>query len=312
MSRLAAIQRALPEDWPDWAARIVSDEAPVLAAELAKPWADAGVAVEASLRSIEKQLARSLKKGDVEAEEQWWDRLDAWLDGLNGSIGREALHAMTSWDEARYLRNPRVTVEPVERRRITANGEDYRGEHRAPGRGDAPLWNLTGNGVYPDDVYSPMGPQYYGIGDGSDAKAWAVVVAAYGKPTRAIKIYRAVPKMAPASEQIADLEAQKRYILKHGKIPKGVTTYQTPSAYYEMIHRSLDSLRKQAEQEGKLPEEPLQINPGDWVTIDRKYAVDHGEHSLGGKGRYVVLSKTVPASTLFTDGNSILEWGYNP
>lgn len=105
MARLAAIQRALPEDWPDWAARIVSDEAPILAAELAKPWADADVVVEASLRSIEKQLARSLKQGDVAAEEQWWDRLDAWLDGLDGSIGQEALHAMTSWDEARYLRN---------------------------------------------------------------------------------------------------------------------------------------------------------------------------------------------------------------
>lgn len=462
MARLAAIQRSLPEDWPEWAARIVSDEAPLFAAELAKPWSDEDVVVEAALRSIEKQLARELKKGDVAAEEQWWDRLDAWLDGLDGSIGQEALHAMTSWDEARYAKNPRVyhgspyefgtsefrrsehglygpgvyftdnkedaewyatkfeelghiytcdvelenplewhryqqptdvaysswaqttaypyelseeirrifnnpkdraaklmglgfdgvvvhfhrggsksypnlevvsspeaatetyyivldpedvsgcTVEPVERRRMTANGEDYRGEHRAPGKEAAPLWDLTANGVYPDDVYGPRGPQYYGIGDNSDSRAWGIVSASRGKPKKAIKIYRSVPRAAAASERIADLEAQKRHILKHGTIPKGVTTYQTPSAYYEMIHRSLDSLREQAEREGHASEAPIQINPGDWVTIDRKYAVDHGEASLGGKGNYVVLSKTVPASALFTDGNSILEWGYDP
>ena len=54
----------------------------------------------------------------------------------------------------------------------------------------------------------------------------------------------------------------------------------------------------------------IQINSGDWVTINKDYAVEHGESSLLGK--YRILTKTVPAKTLFTNGDSIHEWGYNP
>ena len=50
------------------------------------------------------------------------------------------------------------------------------------------------------------------------------------------------------------------------------------------------------------------INSGDWVTIYRPYAKEHGLSSL--RGKYKILSMTVPAKNLFTDGNSIYEWGY--
>ena len=53
-----------------------------------------------------------------------------------------------------------------------------------------------------------------------------------------------------------------------------------------------------------------QINPGDWVTINRQYAKAHGESNL--RGNYRIISKKVWARDLFTDGNSIHEWGYNP
>ena len=52
------------------------------------------------------------------------------------------------------------------------------------------------------------------------------------------------------------------------------------------------------------------INVGDWVTISRGYAKDHGESALGGS--YSVISQAVNARDLFTDGNSFLEWGYDP
>ena len=55
-----------------------------------------------------------------------------------------------------------------------------------------------------------------------------------------------------------------------------------------------------------------QINPGDWVTPSRKYAEDHGKGNLGEGQGYTVLEKEIPASQLFTDGNSLLEWGYDP
>jgi hypothetical protein len=52
------------------------------------------------------------------------------------------------------------------------------------------------------------------------------------------------------------------------------------------------------------------INPGDWVTINKRYAIQHGESNLYGD--YNILTKTVPAKYLYTDGNSIHEWGYDP
>ncbi len=50
------------------------------------------------------------------------------------------------------------------------------------------------------------------------------------------------------------------------------------------------------------------INPGDWVTASKEYAAQHGK----GLGKYKLLSKIVPAKTLFTNGDSIHEWGYDP
>ncbi len=52
------------------------------------------------------------------------------------------------------------------------------------------------------------------------------------------------------------------------------------------------------------------INSGDWVTINRRYAIQHGESNLNGQ--YTIITKTVPAKHLYTDGNSIHEWGYDP
>jgi hypothetical protein len=52
------------------------------------------------------------------------------------------------------------------------------------------------------------------------------------------------------------------------------------------------------------------IMPGDWVTTVRKYAKDHGEANINGD--YKIVKKTVYARDIFTDGNSIAEWGYSP
>jgi len=53
-----------------------------------------------------------------------------------------------------------------------------------------------------------------------------------------------------------------------------------------------------------------EINAGDWVTINPQYAKMHGVHALNGK--YKVIKKTVYARDIYTDGNSIHEWGYDP
>jgi hypothetical protein len=53
-----------------------------------------------------------------------------------------------------------------------------------------------------------------------------------------------------------------------------------------------------------------EINPGDWITTIKSYAVQHGEGALGGD--YKILEKTVPAGDLYTNGDSIFEFGYDP
>lgn len=51
------------------------------------------------------------------------------------------------------------------------------------------------------------------------------------------------------------------------------------------------------------------INPGDWVTINKAYAEMHGE---GFENGYRVLEIKAKASEIYTNGDSIQEWGYWP
>jgi hypothetical protein len=53
----------------------------------------------------------------------------------------------------------------------------------------------------------------------------------------------------------------------------------------------------------------LVINPGDWVTINRMYAIYHGLRFEGG---YKLIELDVPVGHLYTEGNSIHEFGYDP
>jgi hypothetical protein len=55
---------------------------------------------------------------------------------------------------------------------------------------------------------------------------------------------------------------------------------------------------------------PDTINAGDWVTINPSYARTHGEGPL--QGDYKVISRKARAKDLFTDANSIHEFGFDP
>lgn len=52
------------------------------------------------------------------------------------------------------------------------------------------------------------------------------------------------------------------------------------------------------------------INSGDWVTIDRAYAVQHGRENLNNN--FKIIQKLVYARDVFTSGDSLSEWGYDP
>ena len=75
------------------------------------------------------------------------------------------------------------------------------------------------------------------------------------------------------------------------------------------IHRAVP---KSVHKEALKTDSPLRhmIRKGDWVTPSKEYAREHGQDHL--KGDFHIASKRVPAKHLYTDGNSIHEWGYHP
>ena len=183
--------------------------------------------------------------------------------------------------------------------------EEYRGSHGAPGPEDAPLYDLTANGIYPEDIYSANGPKYYGSYMPGDAAVFSMIHTYHNKPNAPVKIYRAVPAEPTPEKQIANLQKQMSSFLKNGRMPND-SKFTNPHKWYDWAHDEVDRL-------SELPATDTQkatINPGDWVSIDRQYAVEHGQSALNGK--YKIISKTVPAKQVFTNGDSIREWGWNP
>jgi hypothetical protein len=170
----------------------------------------------------------------------------------------------------------------------------------------APLHDVTGSGdYYPDDVYSSKAAQYYGTGnDAMDHQTFSLVQQMRGKPNATVTIYRAVPHKATKEEQIFQLESDMKKYIARGVVPKGAK--QTGSAWYDGAWNDLQALKNAPDT---VPEN-VQINPGDWVTINRAYAKDHGESSL--RGGYKIISKKVRAKDIFTNGDSIHEWGFDP
>lgn len=129
---------------------------------------------------------------------------------------------------------------------------DYRMDHSAPNGSDEISQSIDNlKGLYPDDLYSNKGYQYYGSGyDSMDRKAWEVIKRVKGNPDAKVTIYRAYPKGTGGT-----------------------------------------------------------ITNGDWVTIVRDYAVEHGEANLDGD--YQIVSKDVKAKEIFTNADSLLEQGYD-
>jgi hypothetical protein len=196
---------------------------------------------------------------------------------------------------------PSLSMDPL------SKYKDYVGEHSAPlGDSGAPLHDLAANenAIYPSDVYSSKANQYYGSGEPEDAQLFAMAQRLKDKPNEKVSIYRAVPKMQSNSEKIAGLEKDLANYMKRGRMPKNAD-FDNKSDWYEWASNERDRL-------ASLPEEtiePLSINHGDWVALDKKYAKEHGESALGGN--YKIISKKVPARQLFTNGDSIREWGWD-
>jgi hypothetical protein len=96
--------------------------------------------------------------------------------------------------------------------------------------------------------------------------------------------------------------------------PNGRSWYGTGSDLdweaYDVIRGAHGRRDKQLTIYRAVPKGLKGINRGDWVTTVRGYAKEHGESALNGE--YDILKKKVTARDIFTDGNSWMEWGYDP
>lgn len=202
--------------------------------------------------------------------------------------------------------------------KYSTNVEEYVGYHSAPTKDEenAPLYDLSL--IYPDDVYSSKGSIYYGDGIDSDRESWCVICSVRNKPSAKVKIYRAVPDFnKEIKDKIKDLSYIINYHHQFKFFPvKNKIVHELENKYdieeYGYDKRSeliLKDIDKQIDKlSNSLTKKPT-INKGDWVTLSRSYAKEHGKSNLNNK--YVIISKTVRADQLFTDGNSLNEFGYD-
>ena len=277
-----------------------------------------------------------IKYSDMENPQHLFDKYGmAWVrtvkfdEPVQVSLGLDGNHTKEDWYledghhrvfAARKLKLPTITAEverinlkavekllgfPLAKKRRIKEDEDYRGEHTAPYNNgyDRPLHDLTG--IYPDDIYSSNATRLYSSGEPYDSASISTMQGARGRPNQSIKIYRAVPHEMSNDELIKKYEKEKAQMLKTGRLPTGVAGY-TKSQYYDFVS---DELQRLAD-EPVTAATKIGINSGDWVSISKQYAIDHGRSNLGNK--FKVITKTVKAKDLYTDGNSIHEWGYSP
>lgn len=197
--------------------------------------------------------------------------------------------------------------------------DDYRGLHQAPSNDgfSASLYDVTK--IYPEDIYSYNAIRYYGHGIPSDSEAIYIIQSSRNKPNKPIKIYRAVPdfnkdtitKIKALNYIIGYFDNNRYFPMKNNIVWQLQDKYPIEQfSYNEQQKMIYNDIQRQLEQLSLQLQKPIAINPGDWITITKSYAKEYGESTL--MGDYKIISKTVTAKELFTDGNSIHEWGYNP
>lgn len=282
----ATIPEPIPEATPEAAVEVPTPEATAPIAEAATPF-DKQQAAELGLSQDEFKKINTYKgvspfKTDGEAEAAYKEHMDAQaktvaelkkissLPDLDSTVtigGKD--YTKQAYIKSQILHsNGLINTEQAEQnfqalkpkgkstetpRYSVENTPEYKSSHRPPNiENGAPLHDVTKGGeIYPADIYSPKGLQYYGTGqDRADRESLSVIKNTKNKPDALVTMYRAVPK------------------------DSSINT----------------------------------INNGDWVTLSKTYAKEHGESALDDD--YKIISKKVKANQLFTNGDSINEFGY--
>lgn len=201
---------------------------------------------------------------------------------------------------------------------ISNNPSDYAGNNAAPGKEDNdPMFDV--NNMFPD-MYNDKAYDYYGREYEIDNRyVINQIKTAYKRPNKWIRIYRAVPYVnKDVDKKINDLRKLLNYKYQYNFFPMGhkligqlednVWNENPTFTYDEMQKGVINELIKMIGELKTQRDKPFKINNGDWVTTSKEYAKMHGESNLNNN--YKILTKVVKASQLYTDGNSIFEWGY--
>ncbi len=109
--------------------------------------------------------------------------------------------------------------------------------------------------------------------------------------------------------------------MSRGGGPRGFM-YDTPEGWQSLAAiKRIERLIAEGKNRKKLTAKVYRAVPNDvktdelihhdWVTLSKKYAVNHGE-SRFGEGEYKIIEQDVPIRYLWWDGNDINEWGYDP
>ena len=194
--------------------------------------------------------------------------------------------------------------------------EDYRGEHEAPDNTNGfPITDLSE--CYGDEVYSYDCEKLFGTREGFDNESCSIIRSVKGQPNAKIKVYRAVPDLNyDNTSKIKELNKILSYYYKFKFFPMNNEIIDNLESKYSHIRNYEESnkaiiadINNQIDELGKQKRPNLTIEDGDWVTISKAYAKSHGKSNLDGK--YKVISKVVKASELYSECNSIHEWGYS-
>lgn len=118
-----------------------------------------------------------------------------------------------------------------------------------------------------------------------------------------VTVYRAIP--ADPETLIGRYSDHKRQILRRGNIPKGVVTDLNSSKYYEFCNAEIERLEA-------LPpvDKTLKLKVGDYIAVERSYAVEHGESNI--KGPFEIVTKSVPKKDIVWGETDFAEWAFSP
>lgn len=189
--------------------------------------------------------------------------------------------------------------------------EEYKDPHTSPSKeSGSPMFDLSA--IYPDDLYTSDAARLYGDGRADDQSSIYIIQRAKGRPKLQVKIYRAIPNRNKEIEKkIKDRSSLIGYVSQFGFAP--LKNPKASEIFRKLGYNAEDFIKKMSSEiqalEGK-KEARIKLNVGDWVSTSKQYAIDHGKSNL--QRNYKIVSKTVPAKHLYTDGNSIHEWGYDP